>query len=136
MLSYLIRRILLFIPTLIGATAVIFLLMAVAPINIVDVLLPPGGAMRPGERAAREAYLQERYGLGDPAVVQYLRWLNNVSNALGLGRPENRVPQVEARRPRGDIRQAGGGGAPPGARARARRRRHGPGPSPAGGQAD
>ena len=79
MLSYLIRRILLFFPTLIGATAVIFLLMAIAPISIVDVLLPPGGAMRPGERAAREAYLQERYGLGDPAIVQYLRWLNNIS---------------------------------------------------------
>lgn len=79
MLTYLVRRILLFFPTLVGATAVIFLLMAAAPINIVDVLLPPGGAMRPGERAAREAYLQERYGLGDPAIVQYLRWLNNIS---------------------------------------------------------
>jgi ABC-type dipeptide/oligopeptide/nickel transport system permease component len=79
MLSYLIRRILLFFPTLIGATAVIFLLMALSPISIVDVLLPPGGAMRPGERAAREAYIQERYGLGDPAFVQYLHWLNNIS---------------------------------------------------------
>jgi microcin C transport system permease protein len=43
------------------------------------VLLPPGGDLLPGQRAAREAYLQERYGLGDPAVVQYFRWLNNVS---------------------------------------------------------
>ena len=79
MLSYLIRRILLFFPTLIGATAVIFLLMAASPVNIVDVLLPPGGAMRPGERAAREAYLDERYGLGKPPTLQYLRWLNNIS---------------------------------------------------------
>jgi ABC-type dipeptide/oligopeptide/nickel transport system permease component len=79
MLSYLIRRILLFIPTLIGATAVIFLLMAMAPIDIVDVLLPPGGDLLPGQRAAREAYIEERYGLGEPPVVQYLRWLNKIS---------------------------------------------------------
>ena len=79
MLSYLVRRILLFIPTLIGATALIFMLMALSPISIVDVLLPPGGNLLPGQRAARETYLQERYGLSDPALVQYLRWLNNIS---------------------------------------------------------
>jgi microcin C transport system permease protein len=79
MLSYLIRRILLFIPTLIGATAVIFLLMAYAPINIVDVLLPPTGEMLPGARAEREAYIEERYGLDRPGWMQYLRWLNNIS---------------------------------------------------------
>jgi ABC-type dipeptide/oligopeptide/nickel transport system permease component len=79
MLSYLIRRILLFIPTLIGATAVIFLLMAYAPINIVDVLLPPTGEMLPGQRAEREAYIEERYGLDKPGWVQYLKWLNNIS---------------------------------------------------------
>ena len=79
MISYLIRRLLLFVPTLIGATAVIFLLMALAPISIIDALLPPGGEQRPGQRAVREAYIEERYGLGSPPVVQYLRWLNNVS---------------------------------------------------------
>jgi peptide/nickel transport system permease protein len=79
MLSYLLRRLLLFVPTLIGATAVIFLLMAMAPISIVDALLPPGGELQPGQRATREAYIKERYGLGSPPAVQYLRWLNNVS---------------------------------------------------------
>ena len=79
MLTYLIRRILLFIPTLIGATAVIFLLMAMSPQDIVSTLLPPGGQMQPGERAVREAYIQERYGLNDPPAIQYLRWLNKIS---------------------------------------------------------
>ena len=79
MVSYLLRRILLFIPTLLGATLVIFMLMFLSPISVEAVLLPPGGNLLPGQRAAREAYLQERYGLGDPAVVQYLRWLNNIS---------------------------------------------------------
>jgi peptide/nickel transport system permease protein len=79
MLRYLLRRLLLFVPTLIGATAVVFLLMALAPISIIDALLPPGGELQPGQRAVREAYIKERYGLGAPPVVQYLRWLNNVS---------------------------------------------------------
>src|SRR5687768_2890017 len=79
MLSYLLRRLLLFVPTLIGATAVIFMLMALAPISIVDALLPPTGELQPGQRAVREAYIKERYGLGSPPAVQYLRWVNNVS---------------------------------------------------------
>ena len=79
MLSYLLRRVLLFVPTLIGATAVIFMLMAIAPVSIIDALLPPGGELQPGQRATREAYIRERYGLGSPPAVQYLRWLNTVS---------------------------------------------------------
>lgn len=79
MISYLIRRILLFLPTMIGATAIIFLLMAYAPYSIIDVLLPPGGEQLPGQKAAREAYIEERYGLDRPGYVQYLHWLNNIS---------------------------------------------------------
>jgi len=79
MLIYLIRRLLLFVPTLIGATFIVFMIMALSPIDIVATLLPPGGELLPGEKAAREEYVMERYGLNDPPPVQYLRWLNNVS---------------------------------------------------------
>ena len=101
MLGYLIRRILLFVPTLLGATFVIFSLMALAPISITDVLLPPTGDMKPGARAEREAYIEERYGLDKPFFVQYLRWLNNVS-PIGFqtyGRDDAEVrPVLQARR--------------------------------------
>ncbi|HEX8916151.1 MAG TPA: ABC transporter permease [Humisphaera sp.] len=79
MLQYLVRRLLLFVPTLIGSTVVVFLLMMAAPISVVDVLLPPGGNLQPGQRALREQYLDERYGLNKPIHAQYLRWLNNIS---------------------------------------------------------
>ena len=79
MISYLIRRVLLFIPTMVGATAIIFLLMIYAPQNIIDFLIPPGGEMLPGQKAEREAYIEERYGLDRPGYVQYLHWLNNIS---------------------------------------------------------
>src|SRR4051794_23717339 len=79
MLSYLVRRILLIVPTLIGATALIFFVIDLSPINVKAMLLSDQGTVQPGERAAREAYLNKRYGLDKPAVVRYLRWLNRIS---------------------------------------------------------
>ena len=70
MAKYLFRRVLLFLPTILGATFLVFMLMAPSPISIVDVLLPPGGEIRPGERAVKEAYIEERYGLNDPPPMQ------------------------------------------------------------------
>src|SRR5580765_5004768 len=100
MISYLIRRLLLVIPTLIGMTMLVFF----------DMALSPGGAgadmgkaegMRPEERRALQKYLNERYGLDKPLFVQYLRWLNRVS-PIGLkikpdgshGAPTFKVPDL------------------------------------------
>jgi len=94
MITYLIRRILLFIPTLIGATAVMFMVMIYAPYSIIDFLLPPGGEMLPGQKAEREAYIMERYGLDRPGWQQYLRWLNNIS-PVGLHSWTREDPEVQ-----------------------------------------
>jgi len=98
MAKYLFRRVLLFVPTILGATFLVFMLMALSPISIVDVLLPPGGEIRPGERAVKEAYIEERYGLNDPPPIQYLRWLNNIS-PIGFakwGKDDPKVVQAKA----------------------------------------
>jgi ABC-type dipeptide/oligopeptide/nickel transport system permease component len=79
MTSYLIRRILLIFPTLIGATALIFFVMELSPISVTNVLLSREGTLRPGEEALRRAYLNRRYGLDKPAPVRYFRWLNAIS---------------------------------------------------------
>jgi peptide/nickel transport system permease protein len=79
MLTYLIRRLLLLPPTLIGMTAIVFLVLANAPGGIGASLLSRTGEMRPEERKIREAYLNRRYGLDKPKYIQYLRWLNKVS---------------------------------------------------------
>ena len=81
MLNYIIRRLLLMIPTLLGITAVVFFVMAASPGGV-------GGALRneQGEldteseqgKAMRE-YYDKRYGLDRPPIVQYFRWLNLVS---------------------------------------------------------
>ncbi|WP_020559416.1 ABC transporter permease [Thiofilum flexile] len=78
MLTYLMRRILLMIPTLLGITVVVFAVMAASPGGISPQSLIEG-AMKPNERQALLDYYNKRYGLDDPAPVQYLRWLNNVS---------------------------------------------------------
>ena len=79
MLSYIIRRILLIFPTLIGITALVFFVMSLAPGGAMASLMSHEGEMRQEERRAREEYLNERFGLKDPKPVQYLRWLNHVS---------------------------------------------------------
>lgn len=79
MLTYIVRRILLLIPTLLGITLVVFFVMKAAPGDVSEMLLSREGEMRPGDRAARLAYINERYGLDAPAVVQYGRWLHKVS---------------------------------------------------------
>jgi microcin C transport system permease protein len=79
MISYIIRRLLLLPPTLIGITAVIFFIIASSPGGIGASLLSAEGGMRPAERARRVEYMNYRYGLDKPLIVQYLRWLNDVS---------------------------------------------------------
>ena len=79
MLTYLLRRLLLMIPTLLGITIVVFAVMALAPGGITAQSLVGGANMKPAEKQALTAYYNKRYGLDQPAPLQYLRWLNNVS---------------------------------------------------------
>jgi ABC-type dipeptide/oligopeptide/nickel transport system permease component len=95
--TYVLRRLLLIIPTLIGMTAIVFSVLANAPGGIGASLLTRTGEMRPDERRAREEYLNMRYGLDQPKVVQYLRWLNKVS-PIGFEQWPSDAPEViEAR---------------------------------------
>ena len=79
MLAYLLRRLLLMIPTLLGITIVVFSVMVLSPGGISAQSLVEGADMKPQEKQALLAYYNKRYGLDQPAPVQYLRWLNNVS---------------------------------------------------------
>jgi len=87
MLTYIVRRLLLMIPTLIGITALVFSIMAIAPGGIGAALRAAEGNMRPEQRREIEEYLKKQYGLDKPAYEQYLRWLNNVS-PIGLKSPD------------------------------------------------
>ena len=81
MTSYLIRRILLMFPTLIGITLVVFVVMASSPGGISAQALIEGQNLEPQAKKALEDYYNRLYGLDQPAPLQYLRWLNNISPA-------------------------------------------------------
>src|SRR5690348_9468074 len=95
MLTYLIRRLLLFIPTLIGATVVVFAVVALAPGGMRASAVDAEGSMKPEQRRARERYLNARFGLDKPYFVQYGRWLNNVS-PIGFAIRREEDPDVAA----------------------------------------
>ena len=79
MITYLIRRILLMFPTLIGITLVVFMVMAASPGGISAQHLIEGQNLEPQAKKALEDYYNRLYGLDQPAPLQYLRWLNNIS---------------------------------------------------------
>lgn len=80
MTTYIIRRLLLMIPTLIGMTFLIFALVAMSPGGVGAALqVSGGGQMDSGSIAQQRAYLEDRYGLDSPVLVQYVRWLGRVS---------------------------------------------------------
>lgn len=79
MLIYILRRLLLMIPTLFGITLLVFFVMAMAPGGIGSVLQQEGSNMRPEEEKALREYYNERYGLDQPLIVQYFKWLYKVS---------------------------------------------------------
>lgn len=72
MLGFLVRRVLFLVPVMLGGSAIVFMLMQLAPGDPIDVLM---GVYSSPE--AREA-LREKYGLNDPAYIQYFRWLWHV----------------------------------------------------------
>lgn len=79
MLSYIIRRLLLVIPTVIGITLLVFGVMAMSPGGLTSAFRDLQGDMRPDQRRVIQAYYNARYGLNLPWYRQYFRWLNQVS---------------------------------------------------------
>ena len=95
MVNYLIRRLLLMIPTLLGITFMVFMLLALAPGGIGAGLAVQGGQMSDTSKVAQmQAYLEDRYGLNDPVVVQYFRWLGRIS-PVKFGERDLRTPTGE-----------------------------------------
>jgi microcin C transport system permease protein len=97
--NYIARRLLLMIPTLIGITFLVFMLIALSPGGIgAGLKVSAGGQMEATSRANIEAYFDDRYGLKDPVITQYIRWLARVS-PLKFGARDQIDPTGERIRP-------------------------------------
>ena len=72
MLAYIIRRILVLIPTLLGVSIIVFLMLHLTPGDPAELLM--------GERASEEALkeIREHLGLDKPLHIQYGRFLKQL----------------------------------------------------------
>jgi ABC-type dipeptide/oligopeptide/nickel transport system permease component len=81
--EYLVKRLLLAVPTVVGVVTLVFFAIHLAPGDPVALMIPPD--LPAGIRAEREAAIRARYGFDKPLHVQYLTYLGNIAR-LDLGR--------------------------------------------------
>lgn len=78
MLSFILKRLLYAIPTLIAVSIVAFIIIQLPPGDYLSTLMADlasqGGAVEAGTVAA----LRERFGLDQPIYVQYWKWVSNI----------------------------------------------------------
>src|SRR5690348_11853975 len=80
MRSYLIKRLLLMIPTLLGISMISFVIIQMAPGDPATMRLGSGGEGIRDQALAEEIIKQTRalYGLDQPLYIQYGRWLKRI----------------------------------------------------------
>lgn len=72
MLRYILRRLILLIPVIIGVSAIVYIIMAMSPGDPAAILL--GSDAKPDALAV----VREELGLNDPVLVQYFRYMKNL----------------------------------------------------------
>lgn len=89
MVGFILRRMLLFIPTLLFISILVFFLIQLPPGDFLDTLIlrmQEGGSSVDAET---EAVLRERYALDQPFLIQYGRWVGNIIIEGDFGRSFN-----------------------------------------------
>jgi peptide/nickel transport system permease protein len=89
MRRYILKRLLLMIPTLLGVAVLVFLMLRVAPGDIVELKYAGSGTFAPKEALERE---RVQLGLDKPLVQQFAVWMAGVArfdfgNSMWTGRP-------------------------------------------------
>jgi len=72
--TYILQRLVIALLTLLGMSMVIFVLLRLAPGDIVDILFATAGYISPSEKQA----IMKELGIDRPYVVQYLDWLHQI----------------------------------------------------------
>ncbi len=75
MRTYVTRRLLLFVPTLIGASILIFVLMRLVPGDIAEILVYQTGSESSAIQKRQIQQIRRELGLDRPILVQYLNWV-------------------------------------------------------------
>jgi len=74
MLQYVVKRVLLMIPTMIAISIIVFTIIQLPPGNYLESYIAELQAQGESVDPQKIAFLREYYGLDKPLVEQYLRW--------------------------------------------------------------
>lgn len=80
MQRYIIRRLLLFFPTLIGVTLVIFVLMRLVPGDYADIMVYSAGSEFGAAQEEQLQLIREELGLNKPIPVQFWDWVKGAAH--------------------------------------------------------
>ncbi|HEY3067059.1 MAG TPA: ABC transporter permease [Methylomirabilota bacterium] len=75
MRTYVLRRIALFVPTLVGASILIFVLMRLVPGDIAEILVYQTGSEASAVQKRQIQQIRRELGLDKPIVIQYVEWI-------------------------------------------------------------
>jgi peptide/nickel transport system permease protein len=75
MLSYLIRRILIMVPTLIAISAIVFVIIQLPPGDYLTTMIEELRAQGESASLERIEFLKQQYGLDRPPIEQYFHWV-------------------------------------------------------------
>ena len=75
--DYVMRRLLLFVPTLLGASLLIFILLRVVPGDIAEILVYQTGSESSAIQQKQVQQIRAELGLDKPVVLQYVDWMRD-----------------------------------------------------------
>lgn len=75
--TYVFRRLLLFVPTLLGASILIFFVLRLVPGDIAEILVYQAGSETSAVQERQIRRIREELGLDRPVVEQYVSWLGD-----------------------------------------------------------
>ena len=78
MLKYILRRVLMMIPTLLAISVLVFTIIQLPPGDIITSRLQELEAEGQDVSEEQITALRERYNLNDPLPVQYLKWMGGL----------------------------------------------------------
>lgn len=92
MLSYLVRRVLIMIPTLIAISAIVFIIIQLPPGDYLTTMMTELQAQGEGANLQKIEFLRHEYGLDQPGYLQYAYWVlgllqGNLGYSFEFNRP-------------------------------------------------
>lgn len=78
MIQYIVRRVLLMIPTIFAISVVVFIIIQLPPGDFLTTMVSAMSSQGESVNQAALDALKDQYGLGQPLYVQYFKWMSNI----------------------------------------------------------